>query len=47
MDDRQINRLTMYRNLLGLMATPANKTKFDELGSIEPRRVALAAVGMS
>lgn len=44
MDDRQINRLAMYRNLLSMMATPANKNKFDELASIETRRVALADI---
>jgi len=42
MDDRQINRLAMYRNVLSMMATPANKSKFDTLASIEPRRAALA-----
>ena len=44
MDDRQINRLAMYRNLLTMMAVPANKTNFDTLVTIETRRLALDGI---
>lgn len=40
MDDRQTNRLAMYRNLLSMMGLPANKTIFDTLATIETRRIA-------
>ena len=41
MDDRQINRLASYRNILAMMGIPANKTIFDTLATIEGRRVVL------
>ena len=44
MDDRQINRLTMYRNLLSMMAKPENKAIFDTLPTIENRRLAFKEI---
>lgn len=44
MDDKQINRLAMFRNLLGMMAKPENKTVFDTLPLLEGRRKALEDV---
>lgn len=44
MDDRQINRLAMFRNLLAMMVQAVNKLIFDTLPSIEIRRVAFSDI---
>lgn len=44
MDDRQINRRTMYGNVLNLMSQPDNQAIFATLATIEPRHHAFRMV---